>query len=114
MVKIYPYIINQFITVFSFLFKNNTIKKNYSSVIINLYKKESLKKFLKIGILNNFLQTNYLRELTVVDYPFNTENRFQLVVVTLSIKFTSEIQYHLQIKKNETIESISSLFISAE
>ena len=73
---------------------------------------KSLLKVLKNLKDNEKLKFTQLIELTAVDYP-DRPIRFSLVYILLSIEFNSRIILTTDIEEDESVESITTLFPSA-
>ncbi len=73
---------------------------------------KSLLKVLKNLKDNEKLKFTQLIELTAVDYP-DRPIRFSLVYILLSIEFNSRIILTADIEEDESVESITTLFPSA-
>ena len=99
--------------VFSNLLGNDTYSINSDNgnfkIKIN-YK--SLLKVIKNLKDNEKLKFTQLIELTAVDYP-DRPIRFSLVYILLSIEFNSRIILTTDIEEDESVESITTLFPSA-
>ena len=99
--------------VLSSLLDKNTYKISFDNdnhkVNIN---SSDLFKVVKNIKNNDKLKFSQLLELTAVDYP-DRAKRFSLVYIFLSIEYNSRIILTTDIKENDTIDSITSLFSSA-
>ena len=73
---------------------------------------KSLYKITKNLKDNDNLRFSQLLELTAVDYP-DRELRFSLVYIFLSIEYNARIIVTTNLREDETIESITSLFPAA-
>ena len=109
--------------------KNNTLKiiSNILDTVMdkNDYKLEfenglfllNLKKSLLIKTVktlkeNDNLKFNQFIDLTAVDYP-NKKNRFEMVYIFLSVEFNFRIIIKFFINENDSVESITNLFLAA-
>ena len=72
----------------------------------------SLYKVVKALKDNDKLKFSQLLELTAVDYPDRAE-RFNLVYIFLSLEYNSRIILTTNLSEEDTVESITSLFPSA-
>ncbi len=89
---------------YSLEFKNNT----YHLAL----KQPPLIKIVKNLKENENLKFNQFIDLTAVDYP-NKKNRFEMVYIFLSVKFNYRIIVKFFINEDESVESITNLFPSA-
>ena len=89
---------------YSLIFKNNT----YHLAL----KQPPLIKIVKNLKENENLKFNQFIDLTAVDYP-NKKNRFEMVYIFLSVKFNYRIIVKFFINEDESVESITNLFPSA-
>ncbi len=91
--------------------ENNIInKKNYLE--INLFKKEDLIKIIKELKDNNNLIFDQLIDITAIDHP-SKNLRFELVYIFLSMIKNKRLILKTQLKEGESIDSISSIYKSA-
>ena len=99
--------------VLSNLLEKDTYKINFENdnykITIN---PKHLYKVVKNFKDNDKLKFSQLLELTAVDYP-DRKSRFTLVYIFLSIEYNSRIIITTNIEEDETVESITSLFPSA-
>jgi NADH-quinone oxidoreductase subunit C len=89
-----------------FTFYNND---KYIGVKINYKDIYSLIQFLKENKDSNF---NQLIDITAIDYP-SREFRFEIVYILLSLNFNKRILIKSSLKENDNIESITSIYQSA-
>ena len=110
--------------------KFSEMEKNLEKILSNLLEKnsynikyeednfkitiqpKSLLKVVKILKDNEKLKFTQLLELTAVDYP-DRKLRFSLVYIFLSIDYNSRIIMTINIGEEDSVESITSLFPSA-
>ena len=99
--------------VFSSILDKNSykIKFEYDNFKVSITP-NNLYKVVKTLKDNDKLKFSQLLELTAVDYP-DREERFNLVYIFLSIEFNSRIILTTNLSEEDTIESITSLFPSA-
>ena len=99
--------------ILSNLLEKNSYKIKYEedNFKINIQPK-SLLKVVKILKDNEKLKFTQLLELTAVDYP-DRQLRFSLVYIFLSIDYNSRIIMTINIGEEDSVESITSLFPSA-
>ena len=109
--------------------KNNTLK-SISNILDTVVDKNDYKLEFKHGLFllnlkqpllikavktlkeNENLKFNQFIDLTAVDYP-HKENRFEMVYIFLSLEFNFRIIIKFFIKENDSVESITNLFPSA-
>ena len=89
-----------------FKFYNNN---QYTGLIIN---KENIYELIKIVKEDEKLKFNQLIDITAVDYP-SSELRFTIIYIFLSLSLNQRLVVKTFINENDSIESITSLFKSA-
>ncbi len=89
--------------------KNSKIKHNNIYLTIDVEGLLDVINFLKLNRNTKFRQ---LIDITAVDYPENTE-RFKMVYLLLSHEFNKRVTLDFYIKENDMINSISSIYPSA-
>ena len=92
-------------------FKNLKIYNNEKYLGIGTAKKSL---YLLVNKLRDIeqLKFNQLIDVTAIDYP-SREFRFEIIYIFLSLKLNERILIKVPLKENETIDSISSLYKSA-
>ena len=89
-------------------YKINFENDNYKVTINSEYLYKVIKNFKD----NDKLKFSQLLELTAVDYP-DRKSRFTLVYIFLSIEYNSRIIITANLGEDDSVESITSLFPSA-
>lgn len=87
------------------------IYRNDKYLKINLFKNK-LHSFIKNLKDNEKFKFHQLIDITAVDYP-SRELRFDIIYILLSLKLNQRIIIKSSIKENESIESITNIFKSA-
>ena len=81
----------------------------YTGLIIN---KENIYELIKIVKEDEKLKFNQLIDITAVDYP-SSELRFTIIYIFLSLRLNQRLLVKTSINENDSIESITNLFESA-
>ena len=88
---------------------SSSIRHGELKLVINLKDLTEVILFLKT---NSKLKFQQLIDLTAVDYP-DKEKRFKLIYFFLSHEFNKRINLEFNIKENELVQSITSIFPSS-
>ncbi len=92
---------------------NNELSFFNNDKFFGIYcKNENLHQLISFLKNNNKLKFNQLTEITAIDFP-SRELRFDLVYLFLSFSLNLRIMLKISINENETVESITNLFKSA-
>ena len=78
-----------------------------------LNKKANLLKLLKLLKEKNELLFSQLVDITAIDYP-SREHRFDLIYILLSLKINKRILIKIPLDENESIESSTQIYKSAD
>ena len=84
--------------------------KKYLGIIVN--NKSDIVSIIKFLKDNEKLFFNQLIDITAIDYP-SRELRFEIVYLLISLKLNQRILIKTSINENDNIESISSIYKSA-
>ena len=83
----------------------------YFGILLN--KKANLLKLLKLLKEKNELLFSQLVDITAIDYP-SREHRFDLIYILLSLKINKRILIKIPLDENESIESSTQIYKSAD
>ena len=83
----------------------------YYGILLN--KKANLLKLLKLLKEKNELLFSQLVDITAIDYP-SREHRFDLIYILLSLKINKRILIKIPLDENESIESSTQIYKSAD
>ena len=83
----------------------------YYGILLN--KKANLLKLLKLLKEKNELLFSQLVDITAIDYP-SREHRFDLIYILLSLKLNKRILIKIPLDENESIESSTQIYKSAD
>ena len=104
-------------SIHEFLSKNIEIdleyfnNDKYFGILLN--KKANLLKLLKLLKEKNELLFSQLVDITAIDYP-SREHRFDLIYILLSLKLNKRILIKIPLDENESIESSTQIYKSAD
>ena len=85
--------------------------EKYFGILLN--KKANLLKLLKLLKEKNELLFSQLVDITAIDYP-SREHRFDLIYILLSLKLNKRILIKIPLDENESIESSTQIYKSAD
>ena len=91
--------------------KSFTLYKNEKYIGINT-KKENIFLLIKFLKENAKLNFNQLTDITAIDHP-SRESRFDIIYIILSLSLNQRVVVKSSIKVEETLESITNLYKSA-